>query len=162
MGWRLRSAAAGGAKRSSHGIPGRKASHHRCCRPSETSPQCPPRPPTGWTTVWANRNIIKPTFSGKLVIIWWKCSQVRKWSCNLYFLALYLVGKGSVPQRALNRFWLCWILNQCQVYIFKFLSNAKGSPWKLRSCKPLEAHKIYCYCYPFAKSLQQNTTLYVT
>ena len=38
-----------------------------------------------------------PTFSGRLFIMSTKAFLVMKWSCSLYFLALYLVGKGSVP-----------------------------------------------------------------
>ena len=40
-----------------------------------------------------------PTFSGKLFIMSTKAFLVMKWSWSLYFLALYFVGKGSVPPR---------------------------------------------------------------
>ena len=39
------------------------------------------------------------TFSGKLFIMSTKAFLVMKWSWSLYFLALYFVGKGSVPPR---------------------------------------------------------------
>ena len=39
------------------------------------------------------------TFSGRLFIMSTKAFLVMKWSWSLYFFALYLVGKGSVPPR---------------------------------------------------------------